>query len=102
MLSWPGSGFNSTQPVLHCPTPEAVADLKRALTQGDIYMHAFPHDGEASYYPDSDLFNAALDVAFDIADELSIPRPKSVSQRDVRFGVLNDPVVCVCAIGEVD
>eukprot|EP00038_Savillea_parva_P014002 m.9819 g.9819 ORF g.9819 m.9819 type:complete len:715 (-) comp2679_c0_seq1:122-2266(-) len=84
LVSWPGSGFaHPGTPLLHCPNASSVNALKAALKRGDVYMHAFPHDGEASYYPDVTLFEAALQVAFDVADNLSIPRPTSVSQRDV-------------------
>jgi hypothetical protein len=53
------------------------------MQAGDIYMHAFPHDGEASYYPDVSIFEAALQLTFDISDRLKTPRPTAVSQRDV-------------------
>ena len=31
----------------------SISAFKAALRRGDIFLHAFPHDGEASYYPDS-------------------------------------------------
>ena len=33
---------------LHCPNASAVAAFKAALRRGDIFLHGFPHDGEAS------------------------------------------------------
>jgi len=35
-------------PLLHCPNASAVAAFKAALRRGDIFLHGFPHDGEAS------------------------------------------------------
>ena len=58
-------------------------DLKLALKRGDIFLHAFPHDGEASYYPDASLFESALSIAEAIAEEVGFAAPVSVSQRDV-------------------
>ena len=46
----------------------------------------FPHDGEASFYPDPSIFNAALDVAKGITRDVLGPAakpPRGISQRDV-------------------
>jgi hypothetical protein len=84
MVSWPGSGHaHPGTPVLHCPNASAVAALKAALKRGDIFFHGFSSDNEASYYPDSSLFEAAITLGERLSDELGIPRPTSVSQRDV-------------------
>jgi len=84
IASWDGSGFpKAGMPVLHCPNQTAINDLKLALKRGDLYMNAFAHNAEASYYPDSDIFVSALKVGADIADELGIDRAVTVSQRDV-------------------
>ena len=84
MLSWPGSGAAEPgMPVLHCPNKTAIGAFKAALQRGDIFMHGFAHDGEASYYPDSSLFEAGIAMGERICDELGISRPTSVSQRDV-------------------
>ena len=84
MLSWPGSGAAAVGlPNLHCPNASAVAAFKSALKRGDIFLHAFPHDGEASYYPDSSLFESALSIAETLAEEIGFEPPVSVSQRDV-------------------
>jgi predicted amidohydrolase len=40
-----------------------IAEVKAAVVRGDIFVHAFPHDGEASTFPDRDLFEAALNMA---------------------------------------
>jgi hypothetical protein len=84
MLSWPGSGAaKAGLPTLHCPNASSVAAFKAALQRGDIFLHAFPHDGEASYYPDSSLFESALEIAERLAKEVGFAPPISVSQRDV-------------------
>lgn len=84
MVSWEGSGFaKDGTPVLHCPNASSIKALTDAMERGDIYMHAFPHDGEASYYPDVAIFEAALQLTFGVADSLSVARPTSISQRDV-------------------
>ncbi len=84
MLSWPGSGWEAPgTPVLHCPNETTIQEVRAALQRGDIHMHAFPHDGEASYYPDPSMFDAALGVAAALSADLGIPPPRSVSQRDV-------------------
>jgi hypothetical protein len=63
MLSWPGGGGAIGRPTLHCPNATAVAAFKAALKRGDIFLHGFPHDGEASYFPDASLFESALTMA---------------------------------------
>ena len=84
MLSWSGNGARKPGlPVLHCPNQTAVDAFKAALQRGDIFMHGFAHDGEASYFPDASLFEAGITLGARICDELGIPRPTSVSQRDV-------------------
>ena len=49
--------------MLHCPNQTVIAEVKAAVVRGDIFVHAFPHDGEASTFPDRDLFEAALNMA---------------------------------------
>ena len=53
------------------------------MARGDVFVHAFPHDGEASYYPDAGLFRAVLDVAKRLSAEVGVKPPTAVSQRDV-------------------
>ena len=90
MRAWPeigeagtGAGFGPGSALLHCPNASTVAAVKSAIQRGDIFMHAFPHNGEAGYYPDSSLFEAALAMAETLSKELDIPPPTAVSQRDV-------------------
>ena len=83
--AWPEAGFENgyVGPVLHCPNATSLASFKAAMQRGDIFMQAFPHDGEAGYYPDASLFEAALSVGEGIAAELDIAPPRVISQRDV-------------------
>lgn len=82
--SWPELGaIDPGRPLIHCPNQTAVASVREALARGDIFLHGFPHDGEASYYPDESLFDSALSMAKRIAREAGIDPPRSVSQRDV-------------------
>lgn len=46
-------------------------------------MHGFPHNGEASTFPDASLFDAALAMPQQLAADLGIAPPTVVSQRDV-------------------
>ena len=85
MLFWPelGHGFTAGVSSLHCPNSSSVAALRTALKRGDIVLHAFAHNAEASTYPDASLFEAGIEVGERLADELGIARPTVVSQRDV-------------------
>ena len=60
------------------PQATAVAAFKAALKRGDIFIHAFPHDGEASYFPDASLFESALTMAKRVAEDVGIAAPISV------------------------
>eukprot|EP00656_Telonema_subtile_P005519 TRINITY_DN1250_c0_g2_i2.p1 TRINITY_DN1250_c0_g2~~TRINITY_DN1250_c0_g2_i2.p1 ORF type:complete len:838 (-),score=162.47 TRINITY_DN1250_c0_g2_i2:112-2625(-) len=65
-----------------CPTEEQKAALKRAISQGDIYWHAFPHNAELENTSPVMLQEGlsatqALDAAF------GLPSKRSLSQRDV-------------------
>lgn len=84
MRAWPGSGWSPIDsPTLHCPNSSTVAEVRAALQRGDLFFHAFPHDGEASAFPSASLFDAALDVAGGLSVDLGLPHPTAVSQRDV-------------------
>ena len=73
MMSWPGNGAESVgRPNLHCPNASSIAAFKAALKRGDVFFHAFPHDGEASYYPDASLFESALSMAETLSSDLGI------------------------------
>ena len=86
MYLWPEIGAPASgtpRPSLHCPNASSVAAFKDALKRGDIFFHAFAHNGEASTYPDASLFEAGITMGERVADAVGIPRPIAVSQRDV-------------------
>jgi hypothetical protein len=83
---WPGAitnGLPLNTSLLHCPNSSSVDTFKSALQKGLVFMHSFPHNGEASYYPDASLFESALNIAEHISSAVGIPAPIAVSQRDV-------------------
>ena len=69
------------RPLLSCPNASTIAQLRRAIAQGDIFFQAFPHSASPETY-DSSLFESALGIAARLADELGVPRPRTFSQRD--------------------
>ena len=83
IAAWPGSGSESGTPLLHCPNASSVSAVREAVARGHILLHAFPHDGEASYFPDASLFDAALALSARVAAQAGAPPPTAVSQRDV-------------------
>jgi hypothetical protein len=84
MRAWPGSGWSTLgAPTLHCPNRSTIAEVRGAVLRGDIFYHAFPHDGEATAFPSAELFDAALGVARGLSSDLGLPSPTAVSQRDV-------------------
>ena len=85
MRFWPqlGSGVKAGSSSLHCPNATSVAAFRAALQRGDIFVHAFAHNAEASTYADASMFEAGIEIGERLADESGIPRPTAVSQRDV-------------------
>jgi hypothetical protein len=84
LLSWPGSGWAAEgAPLLHCPNASTLAEVRGAFQRGDLFFHAFPHNGEAGAYADAALFDAALALPQHLAKLLGLPAPTAVSQRDV-------------------
>lgn len=68
-------------PLLECPNATTVAQFKKAMKQGDIFFHAFPHNGCPDSY-DASLFEASLQMSSRLAETLGVPRPATLSQRD--------------------
>ena len=68
-------------PLLQCPNATTVAQFKRAVSLGDIFFQAFPHNGCPESY-DASLFEASLRIASRLAAQLGVPRPMTMSQRD--------------------
>ena len=64
MHFWPeiGNAAKAGARSLHCPNASSVAAFKAALKSGDIFFHAFAHNGQASTYPDASLFEAGIEV----------------------------------------
>lgn len=64
MLFWPeiGSEAKAGTTSLHCPNASSIAGFRSALKRGDLFYHAFAHNGEASTYPDASLFAAGIEV----------------------------------------
>jgi len=86
MMSWPGNGAESVgRPNLHCPNASSIAAFKAALQRRDIFFHAFPHDGEASYYPDASLFESALSMAETLSSDLGIVSCHDIAAIRVAF-----------------
>ena len=85
MLFWQelGDTIQAGASSIHCPNASSVAAFRAALKRGDIFFHAFAHNAEASTYPSASLFEAGIEMGERLADELEIPRPIAVSQRDV-------------------
>ncbi len=79
--AWDNSGRN----LLHCPNETAVDRFKRAVTLGDITWHAAATDQEAEFFPNVGLFNASMELSDELAEQLGVERPISVSTRDVPF-----------------
>eukprot|EP01050_Picozoa_sp_SAG11_P004239 SAG11_NODE_265_length_11509_cov_26.341455_4_plen_146_part_00 len=62
--------------------PRQVADFKRAVADGLIGWHAFPHNGEPEAF-DAELFGAGVDLCHALDDRLGRNRSAVLSQRDV-------------------
>ena len=69
------------RPLLECPNASTVKAFKAAVSAGDVWWHAFPHNPMPGLY-DASLFNASLRMASRLADDLGVRRPTTYSQRD--------------------
>ena len=69
------------QSLLTCPNATTLDQFRRAVTIGDIWMQAFPHNGSPETY-DASLFEASLAMGARLASELGISPPRTFSQRD--------------------
>jgi hypothetical protein len=68
---------------LVCPTPAAVQAFRDAAQRGDITWHAANFNVEYENALNEEMVAVQFQLAFDLADELGLPRPKTVSLRDV-------------------
>lgn len=69
--------------VLACPAPADVAAFVAAVQAGDIVWHAGAFNTEYENAFIEELVDAQFQPSFDLADELGVPRPRTVSLRDV-------------------
>ena len=71
MLAWPYFIFR------------LVDAVRQAVRHGDIWVHAFPHNGQAELM-NGPMFEAALNSSLQTAMKMQSPyRPRVLSQRDV-------------------
>lgn len=69
-------------PGLLCPSTDEVKNFTRAVNSGYIYWHAFPFNGEPELMSAS-MFDAALDLTFQLDERFGLPHKRTLSQRDV-------------------
>lgn len=69
------------EPLLSCPNASSIEAFKAAVTRGDIWWQAFPHNAMPGLY-DASLFNASVQMGMRQADALGVRRPTTFSQRD--------------------
>ena len=67
---------------LQCPNASSVAAFEAAVKRKDIVWHAFPFNAEPELFT-PELFDAALNLTFELDDYFGHPRRKTISQRDV-------------------
>ena len=65
-----------------CLDRSTRAQLVDAMTRGAITWHAFPYNSEAELHS-VDMFEAAIELSHSLSDQLGLPRPLTISQRDV-------------------
>jgi hypothetical protein len=59
-------GSEADMMLLECPNASAIAEFKAAVTRGDIWWHAFPHNANLATY-DISLLEASLNMSSDAA-----------------------------------
>lgn len=75
--------FTLSEITLQCPTVEEVEAFKGAVAQGDITWHAATFNVEYENAFNEEMINVQFQLSRDLADELGVPRPQTVSLRDV-------------------
>eukprot|EP01048_Picozoa_sp_COSAG05_P001148 COSAG05_NODE_37_length_27688_cov_18.080394_20_plen_269_part_00 len=94
--AFPSVGLPWDPEGLVCPNASLAATVLDAVKSGDIWMHAFPHNGQAELM-DMMMFEAGVNMSIETAEALHSPhRPQVLSQRDVP--VSNAPSVYVYPI----
>lgn len=77
------ANFVLSNVTLACPSPDAVAAFRAAVAAGDIVWHAGAFNTEYENALNAAGIDAQLGLAAALADELGVPRPRTVSLRDV-------------------
>jgi hypothetical protein len=77
------ANFTLSGILLECPPPEAVAAFSAAVRAGDIVWHAGAFNTEYENGFNADAVDAQFALSRDAADELGVPRPRTLSLRDV-------------------
>jgi hypothetical protein len=77
------ANFTLSGITLQCPTPDAVAAFTAAVARGDIVWHAANFNTQYENAFNAEMVAVQFQLAADLADELGVPRPRTVSLRDV-------------------
>ena len=75
--------FTLSNITLICPADADVAAMRAAVARGDIAFHAGAFNTEYENALNAEMIDVQFQLAFDLADELGVPRPRTVSLRDV-------------------
>ena len=65
-----------------CPSPQLRREVLAAMRRGSITWHAFPYNSEAELHS-VDQFEFGIELSHQLSDMLGLPRPMTISQRDV-------------------
>ena len=68
---------------LQCPSAADVQAMQQAIQRGDITWHAAAFNTEYENALNPEMIDVQFQLARDLADENGVPRPKTVSLRDV-------------------
>ncbi len=68
---------------LLCPPASAVAEFKAAIRRGDIVWHAAAFNTEYENCYNAEMLDVQFQLSTDLAAALGVPRPQTVSLRDV-------------------
>ena len=77
------ANFTLSGILLVCPTPDEQQAFRDAILRGDITFHAAAFNTEYENAFNEEMIAVQFQLSFDLADELGVPRPRTVSLRDV-------------------
>jgi hypothetical protein len=84
ILSLPHSNSTvSAPPPLQCPSTSDQAAFAAAVQRGDIVWHAGAFNTEYENALNAEMIDVQFQLSRDMADELGVPRPQTLSLRDV-------------------